>query len=279
MVDALRPGTLSEALKWLSANKAMPFGGGTDLMVHYRNYTGTSSKISRPVLFTDNIEELRQIEEGVDQLRIGSAVLLSELEEHEKVPQILRESISQIAAPALRNRATLAGNICNASPAGDSLPPLYIYEARLTLSSVRGDRIVKIEDFITGPGKTILAEDELLTFITIPYEGKEESYYRKVGTRAANALSKLSVAAIAQKENGIIIDFGLALGAVAPLIVRNRDCEKLVIGQKAQLLNIETIVDAYAPHIRPIDDQRSTAAYRKEVSLNIIRNFLEQIQE
>lgn len=277
MVDSLRPYKLSEALIWLKENKAIPLAGGTDLMVRNRSYSGTSSKIKGPVLFTDAIEEMRSIKVEKDFVEIGGAVLLSELEIHKNIPELLRMSISQLAAPALRNRATLAGNICNASPAGDTLPPLVVYDAQLVLSSVSNIRTVSLDQFITGPGRTVLAEDELVTAIRIPLSGKEQIYYRKVGTRAANALSKLSIAAFSRFENNKIADCRIALGAVAPLIVRNRECEKMINGKTPDQIDIKKILQAYEPLIVPIDDQRSTAEYRKNVALNLIGDFLEKL--
>lgn len=279
MVDVLRPRRLDEALSWLGDRKALPLAGGTDFMVHYRNYTGTDSRIDRPVLFTDAIEELREIEDTGDALKIGAACLLSEIEENQDVPAVIRLAVSEIAAPALRNRATMAGNICNASPAGDTLPPLFIYEARLVLASSRGSRVIDIGDFIIGPGQTALSGDELLTHIIVPKRKDDFSYYRKVGTRAANALSKLSVTALAGTEGGRIRDFRMALGAVAPTVVRIRDLELLIEGKKIDQIDIDQICQSYSPSIRPIDDQRSTARYRKEVALNLIGDVFVKLRE
>lgn len=279
MVDVLRPRKLDDALSWLKEKKALPLAGGTDLMVHYRGYSGTGSRIDRPVLFTDAIEELRQIEVLDDSLRIGAAALLSEIENHEEVPEVLRLAVSEIAAPALRNRATMAGNICNGSPAGDSLPPLYIFNARVVLAGPKGTRTLPVEDFITGPGQTVLADDELMTHIEMPKVKEGIFYYRKVGTRAANALSKLSVAAMAEIEKGKIKDFRIAFGAVAPTVVRKLEIEEQVIGTAVEQLDVSAIRGKYDSFIRPIDDQRSTARYRKEVALNLLGEFISKIQE
>lgn len=279
MVNVFRPDKLSDALQWLEKNKALPFAGGTDLMVHYRNYTGTVSRIDKPVLFTDAIEELKMVEDLGDTIKIGAACLLSELEQNELLPLVLRKAISQIAAPALRNRATMAGNVCNASPAGDTLPPLYIYDGEVFLASIRGVRTLPISEFISGPGKTVLKEDELLTHMTLRKSDGEKSYYRKVGTRAANALSKLTAAGFLRVENKIITDFALAFGAVAPRVVRRKDIEKTMTGKSLDNLDIEELCKAYAPYIIPIDDQRSTALYRKEVALNLIKDFIGKMQE
>ena len=277
MVEVLRPRSLSDALVWLKDNNALPMAGGTDLMVRYRNYTGTASGIDRPVLFTDAIEEMGSVKVREEGLEIGSSVLLSELEFHKDVPELLRKALSTFASPALRNRATLGGNICNASPAGDSLPPLYVYDASLVLRSVSGERTVPIEQFITGPGQTDRASDELLTAIRIPLQGAEHIYYRKVGTRAANALSKLSIAGLVKIEKGNITDFRMALGAVGPQVLRSRECEKSLTGVSADQIEIDKVLKAYDSLIRPINDQRSTAEYRKTVALNLAGDFLKSI--
>lgn len=279
MVETLRPRKLSEALTWLSEKKALPLAGGTDLMVHYRNYTGTDSLIDRPVLFTDAIDELHSVEDLGDSLKIGASCLLSELETNELIPSLLRQSISQIAAPALRNRATLAGNVCNASPAGDSLPPLYLYDGQVVLTSHAGTRTIPLVDFIMGPGKTIRTDDELLTQILIAKSHNEKTYYRKVGTRAANALSKLTVAGYVELENRKIKDLRIAFGAVAPRVVRERSVELEFIGKSIDQIDKQEFCLAFAPHIKPINDQRSTALYRKEVALNLAGDFLSKMQE
>lgn len=279
MVEALRPPRLEEALNWLREKRALPLAGGTDLMVHYKNYSGTESLIDRPVLFTDAIEELRMVEDCGDSVKIGAACLLSELENHKLIPPLLRQAISQIAAPALRNRATLAGNVCNASPAGDSLPPLYLYDSQVVLASTSGTRTIPLVDFIIGPGKTIRTDDELLTHILLSKSGNEKTYYRKVGTRAANALSKLTIAGYARLENNLIMDLRLAFGAVAPVVVRERAVEIMFIGKSIDQVDREEFREAYAPHIKPINDQRSTALYRKEVALNLAGDFVRKMQE
>lgn len=258
----------------------MLFGGGTDLMVRHRGYTGTRTHIEGPVLFLDALKELHAIRWEENTLWIGAGATMSEILGFPGVPELLRRSLALIAAPALRNRATLGGNICNASPAADSLPPLYVHEAQLVALSSAGERVVPVETFFTGPGKTVLKGEEILYGIRIPLLPEEgRLYYRKVGTRRANALSKLSAAGYARLEAGRIADFRFSLGAVAPTVLRLREAESAIIGSAPSLLETARILDLAAPRIRPIDDQRSTATYRKRVALNALADFLHQLSE
>jgi len=186
MVKILRPLSLQEALAFKVETKALAFSGGTDLMVRRRGYTGTCANFTESVLFLDAVKELQYIKIENDTLNIGSAVTLSELLDFKYLPELFVKSFSEIAAVGLRNRATLAGNICNASPAGDSIPPLYIHNATFTLQSSTNNRQVSLEKFYLGPGKTCINDNEILTEISIPLlPEKEHYYYRKVGTRKA----------------------------------------------------------------------------------------------
>ncbi|MGF1736964.1 FAD binding domain-containing protein [Photobacterium satsumensis] len=286
MVNIYRPESLAQALDTLSMGELMLFSGGTDLMVQHGVRAGMSPRFEQDVLFVDAIEELQYItaSEHEQALYIGAGVVLADIEQHPLVPSVLRQSVAKIAAPALRNRATLAGNICNASPAADSLPALYLLDVRVVLSSIRGQREMRLEDFILAPRVTALKPDEMLSHIVIPQQDLPEVFYHKVGTRAANALSKLSVAGLARikrfpKKAPILEDWRVAFGAVGPTVVRSRELESLVIGQSLETLAkpgfIAQVTDCYREIIRPIDDQRSTSAYRQQASLNLLTRWLE----
>lgn len=279
MSNVLRPRALEEALAYRAEHQAVPFGGGTDLMVRYRGYTGTMPHIEGEVLFLDAVEELHSIRTVGDTLWIGGAATMAEILAHSAVPELLRRSLALIAAPALRNRATLGGNICNASPAADSLPPLYVHEAEVVVKSRSGERTLPITEFLTGPGRTALAAEEILYGIRVPALPEGRLYYRKVGTRRANALSKLSAAGYARLEGGRIAAFRFAVGAVAPTVVRLPEAEEAVVGKTPGSLDFPVILDLAAPRIQPIDDQRSTATYRKQVALNTLGEFLHQLSE
>lgn len=295
--------TLAEALLFRKEQGAIVMAGGTDLMVRKRGWAGTIPDWGQPVLLIGDVAELQGIEtesgfepesdplprtsasgrdayleSGAATLRIGAATTLSALLASPAVPAIFKEALAQMAAPAIRNMATLGGNICNASPAGDTLPFLYASDASVILQSPDRQRQVPIADFIQGPGRTALAADELLTAVRIPNPRTAFSHitYRKVGTRKANALAKLSFIGLARISDGRCADIRLAFGAVAPQVVRDRDLESAMQNQWVADIAQASLfwTSRYAGLVRPIDDQRSTAAYRKTVALRLLNDYL-----
>ncbi len=281
MVDAYYPGSLAEALELRTERGAIPFAGGTDLMVKYRRPAGVLPELPGPVVLLGHLDELARITEEGGILHIGAAVPLSVIESDRRLPYLLRSSASQMASPALRNVATLGGNIGNASPAGDGICALAALDARLRIAGSQGSRSISLEEFITGPGTTLLREDELITEITLRPSDCTRVFYRKVGTRKANALSKLSVCADAAVQDGVITDIRIALGAVAPKVLRMKDIEESLRGSTPEELSerIPDVLAAYEKHIRPIDDQRSTARYRKTAALRLAEEFLRNLSE
>ena len=278
MVDIYRPESLDDVLNIKRATKAIAFTGGTDLMVKLRRGAGTIPNFSKPVLFLDRCNELNHISRHFDHVEIGATITLRELIQSPYIHATLKEIISQMGGPALRNVATMAGNICNASPAGDTLPFLYDFGTSVTVISADSERTVLIEDFICGPGKTTMREDEILYSISIPLWEPDRYFFKKIGTRKANALTKVSFAAFADLSHGRISRARLALAAVAPTVVRLRDVERLLInsGSKELKNNLQSAVDICERQIDPIDDQRSTAAYRRRVSGNLVKYFIEK---
>jgi xanthine dehydrogenase FAD-binding subunit len=279
MVSASRPQSLAEALRIRSEARVIPFAGGTDLMVKHRRPSGLAPGFAQPILFVGHLPELRHITAEGNALVIGAGVTLSDLLAHGQVPGALKQSVAEIASPAIRNMATLGGNICNASPAGDTLPALYCLDATLVLARVGSERRVGIERFILGPGKTDLRDDELLKAVILPLEHFDLASYRKVGTRKANALSKISFLGLARTDGGQISDLRVAFGAVSPTVVRSRGLESECIGLDGDGLvaRLPRLLEGYARLIVPIDDQRSTAEYRKAVSLRLLARFLAEV--
>jgi xanthine dehydrogenase FAD-binding subunit len=282
MVESFFPMTLQEALSIRGAGPVIPFAGGTDLMVRRRNWSGTLPRFDRPVLFLDRVKELREIklEEGI--ISIGAGTTLAELTRDLRVPEILRAAAREMAAPGIRNLATLGGNICNASPAGDTLPPLYVLNAAVVLQNSAGQREIPVKAFLQGPGRTDLAWDELLVKLKIPAADLPSvCRYKKVGTRKADALSKASFAGLAGIAHGRITEVRIALGAVAPQIVRDREIEAGLAGKTLRELPglIPELLKEYSPLLQPIDDQRSTAGYRRKVALRLIADFLAGVAE
>ena len=276
MGKAYRPLSLDEALEITEKQNALPLAGGTDLMVQHRNWSGLPPCIERPVMFIGHLSELQGVRVEGNVLVIGSGFTLSAILENELLPSLLKEAVRSIGGPAIRSRATLGGNICNASPAADTLPPLYVLGADVVLQHQKGARIVPIESFIQGPGKTCLKRGELLTAVRIPVGEPGITFFRKVGTRASNALSKLSLAAAASTEKGMVKDVRLAIGAVAPTVVRSTNAEGLMRGKTPSQIRGELyrILEAYNRVIDPIDDQRSSSLYRLKASFRLILSFI-----
>lgn len=296
MVNIHRLTDLKKSLQVINSTSCVIIAGATDIMVDYNNVNNLSHLKYKEVIAIDLIDELKQIKivdkeipnfKGSNNyLQIGSMVTLSELEEHPEVPDLMKQLIPQMAAPAIRNRATIGGNICNASPAADTLPALYVLDALVVLSSCLGERILPIEEFITGPGKTVLQSNELLSRVLIPQNQTTMHFYHKVGTRSANALTKLSVAGIAKigKSCGngmMLLDWRIAFGAVGPTVVRDRKLEAEMVNQPlSDLLDpalVSPVIQRYKQIITPIDDQRSTAEYRQHTAINLMTRWIGQL--
>ena len=276
MGKAYRPLSLDEALKIAEEQNVLPLAGGTDLMVQHRNWTGLPPRIKVPVMFIGHLSELQGIAVDGSATVISSGTSLAAILQNDHVPSLLKEAVRSIGGPAIRSRATLGGNICNASPAADTLPPLYVLGADVVLQHQRGERTLPIESFIQGPGKTGLKSGELLTEVRIPAGEPGVTFFRKVGTRASNALSKLSIAAAAETERGVVKNVRLALGAVAPTVVRSADAENLMQGKTAVEIRggLYRILEAYNRVLDPIDDQRSSSLYRLKASFRLILSFI-----
>ncbi|MFA9397894.1 MAG: xanthine dehydrogenase family protein subunit M, partial [Clostridiaceae bacterium] len=235
MVDAIRPKNLEEALAIINKERCIIFSGGTDLMVRRRRWSGIEPDFDKKVVFISQIKELldikKQVKENSEYLIIGGACTCTQIEENSLVPNYIKKVFQDMASPAIRNIATIGGNICNSSPAGDSLPLLYALEAELILSSADGDRKISIEDFILSPGKNIKKENEILKQIKIPLKDYKIKYYKKVGTRKSIALSKVSFVALALYEDEKLYDVRITLGSVAPRIVKNKSIENKIVNQ------------------------------------------------
>jgi putative cofactor-binding repeat protein len=272
-------GNLQAVLSLLAREPAqwLPIAGGTDVMVLY-----SAGKLpNRNLIDIWNIPALRQIEVLPDAIRIGAACTYTALRQHEIVLRefpLLATAASWTGGIANQNRGTLGGNIANASPAADSLPALLVYDAELTLISVRGERRVPYRNFHTGYKQTVLGPDELIRDISLPrgFAG-HISQARKVGARNAQAISKVCLAALGQMAGGTIRDIHLALGSVAPVPLRLTETEGMLTGKEVGPSLIDAAKKSVAKEIRPIDDIRSTARYRSVVAGNLVAEFLEKL--
>ena len=280
MVESYIPLSLDECLKILSDKQVRIVAGGTDMLIQNRSHTSMPIGFKTDVVYISNIEELKKIYEDEEFVYIGSVCPLEKIMESELVPELLKNTILEMASPAIRHTATLAGNIGNASPAGDSLVPLYLLDALVEIRSIKGVRKVALSDFITGVRKIDLEKDELITKVILPKISYTKGYFKKVGPRLSDAISKLSFAGAYRLENNIIKDIRIAFGSVNVTVVRLRDLELRLIGKTVEEVKnlANEIVDWYDEFIKPIDDQRSNKEYRKNISLKLLRSFIENIE-
>jgi len=279
MVDGIHLENLEQALDILSKQQCTIMAGGTDLMVQRTRGFAIAPDFDKPLLFIEHLKELKKIYVEDNEIHIGACAILTDIIDSDIVPEIFKDMIRQMASPPTRNMATIAGNICNASPAGDTLPYLYAVNAKVVLRSKENNRTLAIEEFITAPKKTCINSDEILTDIIIPNKTFSYNYYRKLGQRKGMSLTKVSLLGMADINDNTITDIRIALGSVAAGIVHSTEIEKKMISSEVEELKqiSEAILKQYDGLIRPIDDARSTAIYRKKASLRLIKDFLENI--
>ena len=274
--EYLAPKTLDEALNLLEKYKDKNIrilAGGTDLLVKMKT-------IDLKVDYLINIKNISELnfvdtEQG---LRIGAATPLSHIIKEEKVKvkySALYEGIMSIAAPAIRNMGTMAGNLGNASPAADTVPPLIAYGAELKLQSKRGEHTVLVEDLITGVGKTIMKPNELITEIIIPEINKNTGSAFLKKSRVKADLSKINLAIYLEREGNICKDCKIVFGSVAIKVLRAEKTEELLKGQIINSELINKVAEEVSSEIKPIDDIRSTAEYRMAMSKQMLKDGLE----
>jgi CO/xanthine dehydrogenase FAD-binding subunit len=254
-----------------------PLAGGTDLMVLLE-----SGKLPhRNFLNIWKLPELRGIEVAPDSVTIGAATTYSELRSDQTLARefpLLYRAASETGGLATQNRGTIGGNIANASPAADSPPALLVYDAELELVSSLGSRWRPCHGFYSGYKKMDLRNDELIRRIRLPRsQNSPRQYYRKVGTRRAQAISKVCFAGTASVARGRIADIRIALGSVAPTVLRATATEQSLRGEKLSSAVWRLALDTLAREIAPVDDIRSTAQYRRRVAQNLLLEFMEML--
>lgn len=273
----LRAKSAAEAVRLAAANpQALPLAGGTDLMVHWNaGYLN-----NRAVLDLSYVKEWRRIRTTRDGVDIGSLVTHAALMRHPEVRAgwpLLIDACSVVGGPQIQARGTLGGNIANASPAGDTFPPLSVYEARVRLLSEAGRRELPFSEVFVGVKKTRLNTGELIESIHLPHPPRPtRQIFRKVGTRAAQAISKTMAAGLLWLDkDGRVQELRFALGSMAPTVRRLRRAEEFVRGRRLDTATVNEAVKLLAEDVSPIDDIRSTRAYRLRAAENILRGFLE----
>jgi CO/xanthine dehydrogenase FAD-binding subunit len=260
------PRSLAEALDLLASEPGVwrPFAGGTDLMVLFE-----AGKLDhRRFLSIWRLPELRGISTTAGDFTLGALTTYTDVLRHEALSRefpLLAEAARNTGGIATQNRGTLGGNIVNASPAADSPPALLVYDAELELISARGSRRLPYREFHTGYKQMQLAPDELLARIHLRRDtARWRQYYRKVGTRRAQAISKVCFAGLINPATG---EARIALASVAPIPLR-------CVRTEAAIAEGRDPLAALAAEISPIDDIRSVAAYRRRVAQNLLRDFL-----
>jgi CO/xanthine dehydrogenase FAD-binding subunit len=226
-------------------------------------------------------DELRNIVIDDDFVEIGALITYTEIQSapvlRDEFP-MLCQAASETGGLAIQNRGTIGGNIVNGSPAADSPPALLAYDAEVELLSISGSRWVAYDKFHKGYKLMDLQPGELLSRVRLPRNAtKGIHYYRKVGTRRAQAISKVCFAARAFVKGGRIEDLRIALGSVAPIVVRCVRTEDFLRGRSANSVDISTARNELVREISPIDDIRSTAGYRQRVAANLLEDFLGQL--
>jgi CO/xanthine dehydrogenase FAD-binding subunit len=273
----LRPRSPAEALRLYDAHReALPIAGGTDLMVAW-NAGGLAG---RTFLDLSPLAAWRRLRFTKDALVAGALATHTELRRHPLVRRrlpLLAEACATVGGVQIQNRGTLGGNLANASPAGDTFPPLAAYEARVGLVSTRGRREVPLEAFFTGVKRTCLAPGELVESVRIPLPARPptRAVFRKVGTRAAQAISKTVAAGLLWlSRDGRVEELRFALGSMAPTVRRVRQAEAFVKGKRLTREVAQEACALVSADVSPIDDVRSTAEYRLAVSRNLLFQLL-----
>jgi xanthine dehydrogenase small subunit len=269
------PRNLFEAYERLAAGPARPIAGGTDVMVAI---TGELGPIPDRMVDLSRLDELRGIELEAGSLVLGARTTYTEVRRstlcREHLPALV-EAAATIGAAQIQNRGTIGGNIANASPAGDTLPILLAADAVLLLGGQRGEREIAVADFFVGYRKTALAEDELILQVRIPLAAGRSLRFRKVGTRRAQAISKV-VLALAWQDLGTAgwKEVRVALGSVAATTIRARATEAVLEGARPSPEVADRAAETLAGELEPIDDVRSTAEYRRVVSARVLHRLL-----
>jgi CO/xanthine dehydrogenase FAD-binding subunit len=250
-----------------------PVAGGTDLMV---SLTGELAPPPTSVVDLWAIEALRGIAIDGDALTLGALTTYTDVRRsalcREHVPALV-EAAATIGAAQIQNRGTLGGNIANASPAGDTLPVLLAADAVIVVGSERGERDVPAAEFWMGYRQTALAHDELIVRIRLPLAAEREMRFRKVGTRRAQAISKV-VIAVAWQGDGSWRDVRVALGSVAATPVRAAATEAALEDRRPTPETADAAAETLAGELAPIDDVRSTAEYRRLVAARVLHRIV-----
>jgi CO/xanthine dehydrogenase FAD-binding subunit len=266
------PGNWTELWEYLARNpRALLYAGGTDLLLKVR--TGKVDPVA--LICLERIEEMKGVTESADAIRLGACTTLAVLLDHpllQKHFPVLIKALRELGSPLIRRMGTIGGNICNASPAGDTLPPLYILGAEVELKTGSTLRTLPVSGFIHGPGRAQLQPGEIMSAVVLKKQPDYNiSHFEKVGLRKALACSVVSMAAVLTlSPDGIIGKARLAWGSIGPTIVTSPDVEDLLTGKKLTPEVLHAAAGIIRQELSPLDDLRAEADYRRDVAGNLL---------
>jgi CO/xanthine dehydrogenase FAD-binding subunit len=270
-----RPARLKEACDALASRRLTVLAGGTD---HFPARVGRSPQ--EDILDLSGLSELRGIRKTPDGWRIGATTTWTDVLEARLPPlfDALKLAAREVGGVQIQNAGTVAGNLCNASPAADGVPALLALDASVELSSASGPRRLPLTAFILGPRKTALRQDEIVTAIVVPASrGAAQSHFVKLGARKYLVISIAMVAAVIETERNTVLAARVAVGACSPVAVRLPALEAALAGRKLDAALADAAKPEHLAPLEPIDDIRADAAYRKEAALTLVRRVLAEI--
>ncbi|MCL4744285.1 MAG: xanthine dehydrogenase family protein subunit M [Burkholderiaceae bacterium] len=277
------PDTIEEAVRLMAGGTVSVLAGGTDLMPQSRAGRVT---LAPTLLSLRRIAQMRGLSDEGDSLRIGATTTLAALARDPlaktQLP-LLVEAIDHFASAQIRNAATIGGNVCNASPAGDMIGPLLVLDASVELVAFRDgalvSRRVALEEFFTGPGRTVRAPDELLVAIHVPKPAPGAfARFHKFGVRPALDISAIAISIAGAIRDGVLHDVRVAFGALGPTPLRGRATEAALEGHALDEATIAKAARAAREEVHPISDVRASAWYRAEMVENMTRRLLQDVR-
>ena len=281
ITEALSPTSVAHALEMLAdGREAMPIAGGTNVVVALRE----GMHWGRALVDVSGLDELRGIRREGDEIVVRGGTTLASVLASELVAEFghpLHQAARVFANPLVRNRATIAGNLVDASPAADTAPALLALDADVELASASGSRRIPLDEFFVGPNQTVCRRDELLVAVRWPVPpGLSAAAFHKLALRKGTACSALSVAVMIEEDEGeVVARARIALGAAAPRPVRAHDAEEALVDERLTAARIHAAAQLASEAASPIDDVRSSGDYRRRMVKVITRRLLEDARE
>lgn len=269
-----RPETLTEALTLISEGNKHILAGGTDLMIRKRNISGADRTFINDVVLISHLDELNGVNESEKSFEILAGTTQEQMAYEQILPEYIRKVYFLMGNPAIRNVATIGGNLVNAASVGDTIPLYWALDAKVELRSSVSSREMNIASFITSKYKTAINPGELLYSVTVPKLEFDGYFYKKLGTRKASILSKISLIILYRVNDGKLTDLRVCAGAVNDLPIRSRKLEESFMKD----MDVEKFVVGFLDLSDAKDDKRSTKSYREKVLENMVRQELERIK-